>query len=128
MATYGSTYVDAPVIQPYQFGLLDTVPVLPLGPHEALGTLHESEYCGVSARSYVAACVAGTTAAGTASISNSGNPNKRATLTVTGTSSTVFWVDWGDGTQTAPGALPATPDYASAGTYTATAPSTDGGP
>jgi len=120
MATYGSTYVDAPVIQPYSFGLLDTVPVLPLSGHEALGTVHESEFCGAAARSYAAACATGTTSAGTVSISNGGNPNKTATVTQTGSSLTIFWIDWGDGSTSAGTTLPATHNYAANGTYTVT--------
>src|SRR5262245_33541676 len=118
MPTYGSTYVDAPVISPYSFGLLDTVPVLPLAPHESFGTVHESEFCGAAARSYAAACATPGAAAGTASISNGGSPNRTATLTVSGSPLTVYWVDWGDGTTSPPGAVPMTHNYAANGTYT----------
>src|SRR5262245_37287252 len=117
MATYGSTYVDAPSIQPYSFGLLDSVDVKPLGPHEAFGTIHESEYCGGASSSYASPCVAPNTAAGTTSISVTGNPNRTATLTAAGSPVSIYWVNWGDGTTTPGTTLPATHNYAATGSY-----------
>src|SRR5262245_24949439 len=117
MATYGSTYVDAPVIQPYSFGLLDSVDVKPLSPHEALGTIHESEYCGGASSSYASPCVPPNVAAGTVSISVTESPNRTATLTQAGSPVSIYWVSWGDGTDSVGVTLPATHNYAANGNY-----------